>query len=187
MGTGLRRPFQKGGISGMAMEKSKGRTGTGFWHRELHGYKPGDYKGWCRLLWRARKCEKLHEKTMRQEPTTGHLACEGGNIVLTASTSKILLWTLLSFASGALCLWMLQARCERCKGWTQAQRSPLAGVGMGHPKPHLYQHVTCAQGRFSAFGEQPVSALQSRVATFKPPVKKNPRPMLSPRPCPKEV
>lgn len=44
-----------------------------------------------RLLWQASKCEKPCEKTMRQELAPWNIDCNGGNTLLTAVTSKILL------------------------------------------------------------------------------------------------
>lgn len=39
-------------------------------------------------MWQASECEKLCEKTKRQDLATWDLVCADGNIVLTASTSK---------------------------------------------------------------------------------------------------
>lgn len=180
------------------------------WYRDLYGYKPRDSKGWWGLLWQARECEKLCKKTKRQDLD---LVCEGGNIVLTASTSKnppmssqkaLLLQALYFWMPQSLLLDALSSApgwSELCSWMPQALfldvPSPAVGSTRAGPKlrdPHIQlrrqgtPNHTCnctshALRVISDFREQPGSSLQSRVATFKPLLRKGPCPLLFPRSC----
>lgn len=57
-------------------------------YMDLYGYKPRDSEGWWGMVWQASECEKLCEKTKRQDLATWDLMWESGNIILTASMSK---------------------------------------------------------------------------------------------------
>lgn len=129
--------FGKGAVQGRPQKKGKEEQQWHFGRGSCMGTSLETTKGdeESRLLWQASKCEKLCEKTMRRELAPWNIECNGGNTLLTAVTSKILLWTLLGFASHVLFHWMPQAWSEQCKGWTQKPRPQLAGVGTGYPKP----------------------------------------------------
>lgn len=137
IGTVLHKPFWKLHISGMAMEKSKGRTALVFFGIRIYrGTSPETRRvmrivvvgKWVwKALWKDKEAGSGHVGPFvwgwQHPPASKHVQNSSQEL------SKALLLASSAYGCSRL-LWPW-------KGWIPAQRSPLPALEAGHPKSPL--------------------------------------------------
>lgn len=89
VGTVLHGPFRKLYLSDMAMENNKGRTALVFFGTGIStGKSPESWKGDEDCCGRQASVKSFVQRQRGRIWPCGTFVCEGGNIILTASTSK---------------------------------------------------------------------------------------------------